>query len=332
LQFRLGKTAEAEASVREAEAIDPTASPEYREKLYSLLGQILRKKGDTEGARRCADRVAAIRLGSRASEFEEVNLLPQARQVLERAIALWPDDCALQAQLAHILDSQCLPEEAEKHYRKAFESLPACMGENSDIPYDVERMLRDSGLEPAGMDVLNRLTTERPNDAEAYFARGLINENAGRSKEAVSDFRQAVTLDPRHVGAWSSLASLAWPGLIDPEEAQRIAFKLIDLDADPAGRRQSTVDLVDVKDLPSAYRALRAKLRALPTQENGTLFPLHCPGADPRIHFRDTPAAAGIFPQFDRLTERDRLVGWYFQSSDVGEIARLFHPTDYPFE
>ena len=323
LLFRNGKLAEAEACVREAAAIDPVGTFQYREKLNDLLGQILRNEGDTEGALKCANHVAAIRLGSRAAELEQVTLLPQARQELERAVQLWPEDAVLQARLANCLVLQCLPEEAKEHYLKAFETLSACLGRGVELPPEVHALLRDPSLHQQGMEVLSRRVREDPDSASAHYARGLLNANAGKSKEAVSDLSRAAALDPGHVGAWAALASLARQGIMSPTEAQRIEFRLIELDPDSDSPWDGIADLADVSDLSSAYKALRTKLKSLPEQDRGPLFALHGGGADRRLR---------IFPEFDRLDKRGRLPGRYFQRSDIDQIARLFHPTNYPFD
>lgn len=323
LLFGLGKTDEAEACLREAAAIDPVATVSYRTKLYDLLGQIQRKKGDRVGAQESENRAIAVGLGARAAELKAVKLLPQARQALERAVELWPEDAVLQVRLAQIFDAQCLPERAMEHYRKALENVSTCLGSGPDAPSEVGDMFWNARLRELAKVILSRRLRESPGSASAYYARGLLDMNSGHPKEAVSYMKRVTELDPKHIGAWVSLASLASEGLPSLTEAQQVVFKLVELSAFADRAWDTRVDLAVVSDLGSTYQAIQARLGTLPEQDHGPLFALHGAEVNPW---------QTVFPGYDRLDARGRLPGWFFQNSDIGQIARLFHPTRYPFE
>ncbi|MCB8933759.1 MAG: hypothetical protein H6534_09985 [Chthonomonadaceae bacterium] len=323
LLFGLGNTDEAEACLRKAVAIDPVATSSYRTKLYELLGQIRRKKGDPVGAEEGEHRATALGLAARAAELEAVKLLPQARQALEQAVELWPEDAILQARLAEVFVAQCLPERAMEHYRMALENVSECLGNGPEAPSEVGVLFRNARVREMAKVILSRRLLESPESASVHYALGLLDMNLGDTKEAVSDMRKVTDLDPTHVGAWASLASLASKGLPSPTEAQQAVFKLIELNAISNRAWDRWVDLDAVSDLGSAYQAIQTKLGTLPEQDHGPLFALH--GAEPY-------PGQTIFPVFDSLDTRGRLPGSFFQQSDIGQIAQLFHPTRYPFE
>lgn len=287
-------------------------------------GTYLQKKGDLARARKCARRVSAIRLGSRGADLERVGLLTHARQALEQSLAIWPNDSIVQACLAHVLERQALGEGAKIHYRKAFETLPECLGENPGFPSEIRNLLYSPSLFTVGIQCLNTVVIRNPKDAEAYYARGQLRYYAGQSKEAVADLQRAVALNPRLFAAWNALAALARQGLMSPQMAQRIDLKLIDLNAERDYAFESSIDLTDVRDLGTAYRKITTQLRSLPILDVGPLFPLHSPG---------TTVSPDIVPVFDRFRKSGRLPGSYFQlTSDIREIASLYHPTSFPFE
>ena len=177
-----------------------------------------------------------------------------------------------------------------------------------------------------GLKILNGVVVRRPNDAEAHFARGSLLLEAGYSRDALAEYRKTVAIDPQHASAWESLASLARQRLMSPEEAQNAEFRLIRLSAGDAGAAQylSPINLIAVADLSSAYRVLAKTLSGAPAEHTAPLFGLH---RTPRSE------RAPMFPGFDRLSRRDRMIGFYFQRSpDIQSIAQLYHVTRYPFE
>ena len=62
-------------------------------------------------------------------------------------------------------------------------------------------------LVEAERDALRALAV-KPYWPQGYVNRGLVHELSGRTKEAVSDYRRALKLDPRCVGALNNLAAL----------------------------------------------------------------------------------------------------------------------------
>ena len=254
----------------------------------------------------------------------QAGLYSQARQTLERAVSLWPEDSALQAELARCLDVMCLPVLSMQHYRLAFEFISSALGEDSIGTYDIQTMLTNPNLVQLGIETLTHKIAAGPRNARAFFARGMMNSSAGHSDAAVSDLKQTVSLSPHFAAAWESLAKFGRQGLMSPAEAEAVEFKLIDLDMNSMINNSSPLDLSDVTDLGRAYRVLKIKLQGLSSQTKRSLFPLHS---------RSPVKPLSVFPRFDPFDKLSRLPGWFFQQSyEISLIAGLYHPTSFPFE
>jgi tetratricopeptide (TPR) repeat protein len=288
------------------------------------MAQISRKKRDIIAAQLWMNRAEAVQLGGAGSELVRLNLLTFAHKALEAAVAKWPNDASLQAEFANCLRLECRPDEAMKHSREALECLPISVGRNTDPQGELGSMMFDPELEPMGMEVLDEAIRTNPNNPEGYRMRGSLHERAGRSLAAAADYRKSVSLDPNLVASWKSLAGLTQQGLFPPEEAQQILKKLIDLNPEPVYHWTARLDLTDFRDLPTAYRAIWRSLHSWPPPDDRSIFPLHSLG---------NPRMSSVFPKFEPSSRQGRLTGWYFQmSSDIEEIARLYHPTAFPFE
>jgi tetratricopeptide (TPR) repeat protein len=321
LLLRLGRSADADTSVRKALAIDPSSAYPYREKLLGLMAEISKRKGDIVSARRYADQVRAVSLAARADDLTNAGLLSMAASALRQATAIWPDDPVVQAQLAECLGKECRHSEAEVHRAQAIENLPAAIGENSDGPGPISGILYSES--DRVLALLDNCVKKHPKDAKAYYARGVVYARADRPKEAIKDLEQAVMLDPKLYLAWNELASVSRFGLISPARAQQFALTAIGLDP-LASPFFGGSNLESVSDLASAYEILRNRLNGFPTLDGRPIFPLHA--AEPERRVID-------WPQIDPLDKANRYVGELFSgSSDIRAIAGLYHPTGFPFE
>jgi len=326
LLFRLGHIGEAETGVRRAIALNPNQSFPYRRKLNDLLGKILLKKGDRAGARRCARLVKALDVAARCEEspgfgsLERNPLISQCAADLEKALAIYPDDATLQADLASCLHGLCRYGEAKKHYLAALRLAPFSLGEDSYEAPGIDSIASETD---EGRKVLDSVVRQNPRNAEAYYARGLMLEKLGHSKEAVADFERTVALDPNHFMAWrrlseSTLLAYEAPARSQDAELRMIEFGIVD------DRYDIMIDLTTVTDLRTAYVDLRRSLARLPKPGPDPIFSLPCqPDSGKQIDW----------PKFDPRGPTGRFIGGYFRySSDLYEIVALFHPTDYPYD
>ena len=210
LLFRLGKTEEAEACVRRAAAIDPAASPNTG-RPNSLLGQILHKKGDAIGARNAPTALPPAGWAHARRNSSTLGCCP-------RPVRLWSGPSHWCPTIAFCkpnwLTSSIVSvfRKRQRNTTRGVRVRGGLHGRELRRSGRGRAMLSDSDKEQIGMEILNRTIMERPTDAEAFFARGRLNQNAGRSREVVSDYRQAATLDPRHVIAFFGHRWNRWHG------------------------------------------------------------------------------------------------------------------------
>jgi tetratricopeptide (TPR) repeat protein len=78
---------------------------------------------------------------------------------------------------------------------------------------------------------LNAALTIEPGNADLYYNRGMINDNAGNSARAVADFSKAIELAPEEAAAYANRGLAFWrDGQL--EEALRDFLIAIKLDPD----------------------------------------------------------------------------------------------------
>lgn len=323
LLFKFGKDEEAKACVQEATTIDPVAGYEYRAKLYDLMSQILKQEGDKTGSAKYANQLLAVQLGLKGSRLKALNLNALAAQEYRFAVAYWPQDTVSQSDLADCLESLGQTDEAREHREDAFLYLPASMGESSRGPEVLYNMCKEDDLATSSLGLLDEIVKNNPKDAEAYYARAMINSNLGFSAAESADLLHVVSLDPNHVGAWESLDELARGGILDPDQAQKIEFRLFTFHPDDFFGAGGTIYLEDIGDLRPAYPAVAAWELASRTPAPVPFFPLHVVEETDRSRgtMRYQPKGPG------------EPVGELFQRSrDIQEIISLFHPTRFPYE
>ncbi len=318
LLFRLGRIAEAESSVKRAIAINPAEGFRYRAKLQGLFGQILMKKGDRVGASRCTKLVEAIGLASRANDLFRAGVFSTATATMYRAVALSPDDAALQIQLVGYLQKECRGAEASQHAAIALQHLDTAIGEKSEVAANILRQKLTVDMKT----LLDRLVKLKPASAGAYFARGVLHSEAGRLQEAITDFRRTVNIDPQHATAWERLTGLSGVGLTTPAEAEETALRWLDF-APFAESGFFPLDLDAVSNLSSVYLKLKRGLDALPLQEETSILPLHFAGS----------RRSGVqWPRLMPFQKSARFTGACFQiQQELDMIAGLFHVTKFPF-
>lgn len=323
LLHRLGRPKEAEACVQEAHKLAPVGPYDYRIKLNDLTRLLLTQAGDAKGASVYAQNVEALELARKGSELRNAGLLPQAQSTLKRASSLWPDDAALQGELASCLEQQCLHEEARQHFRMAFHLLPADLGQNRSYEDQFGGMLGVDDLTSLGLTELNALIAKNPEDVDARYARALFLVRQLRdSKQAAADLQFVVSKDPHLLGAWIALDWLAGAGGLSPSEAENTQLQLISTRY-PLLELPGLMDVASIRDLAKAYDMIQRELNALPEVDTRSILPIH----------RFEPDSPEDRLRFDPLNARGRFVGQYFQdSTDIGNIVSLHHPTRYPFE
>lgn len=205
---------------------EDSAYPRYlRAKIYSERGQMKRAEADLEKA-------VALE-----PDFAEAwSDLGEARKILlddaaalaafEKAVEFAPQDPIAQTRLGSELLDQNQTRQALPHLEKAVQLDP----ENQSALYNLERALRRAGqAEEAGAvrKKLAALLLQKDRLAQSAFEAVQINdqgvalEKAGKLRQALQKYREALQLDPQHVGIRMNLAAaLLHLGLRDQGIAQ----------------------------------------------------------------------------------------------------------------
>jgi len=147
------------------------AAPEYKEALIQL-GQLYAAKGDP----------LALRYYENAFRLDTGDVFPLFAKGVFFQQQGQPEKAKQQYRECVLRDHQY----ADAYYNLAFIYL----GQDS-----VEKAFRH-------FDLLTKIT---PNDAEAYYNRGICNERLGRKDAAAGDFRQALVFDPDYTEAKEAL-------------------------------------------------------------------------------------------------------------------------------
>ncbi|HTQ29736.1 MAG TPA: hypothetical protein VMI53_00865, partial [Opitutaceae bacterium] len=116
--------AEAEKILRQAIAIDPTDGEEGRGdrlRAYAELADVLEARGNKKEADFYHRIVKAVRLSEDADQFYMAGLLKRAGAMYQEALNSFSDAYCIQARLAIQLAALGKNEEAEEHYRRAYE-------------------------------------------------------------------------------------------------------------------------------------------------------------------------------------------------------------------
>ncbi len=137
---------------------------------------------------------------------------PQAVSDLEKAIRL--DSTALQYR--HLLADAYLDNYES---RKALET----MEETVDLfPESISSLLKLSEFQlilkryPDAIGILNRIHKIAPQNADAYFMKGMVIKETGDTSRAIGMFQSATKENPRLIDAWINLGQLH-EALNDPD-------------------------------------------------------------------------------------------------------------------
>jgi eukaryotic-like serine/threonine-protein kinase len=179
---------------------------------YNLLGIILTKKGDMDGAI-TADQ-EAVRLRPDNSIFhsnlgfslEEKKRIDEAIVEFRQALRLRPDNEAAQSGLARALKAKGQIDDAIIAYREAVRLKPDDPNAFTTL---VRPLLAEKKYEDA-IAVCREVIQARPNFAPAYRWLGVASNQSGRRPEeiaagrikAIAAWREAVRLDPEDRIVW----------------------------------------------------------------------------------------------------------------------------------
>ncbi len=247
---------------REAEAIRgrESASGAYRDPVDSWQDELM------------ADCYDSFRLALEAGAKARHGDLDTAREWLNRAITVSPDDVSAHFQLAGFLLEQKDFEGAMTHYRRCTEldpqfadgwaqlsALHARIGNDTESQRLLEaglkncpespglyrmkaRRLRDSGQAGAAIVAFRTAIELRPNEPDPYLELGITLIGINRSEEGVAQVREALVWDPLNPTA---LGIMAFNSIEQGDQAQASHW-LSTIDRQPRFERAQVTRLHEV--------------------------------------------------------------------------------------
>jgi tetratricopeptide (TPR) repeat protein len=265
--------AAAEAVVRRAIAIDPSdgeQGPGDRMRAYAVLADIRAGQGDEKEAVFLRGVVKAIRLSEEADQFYAVGLLKRAVSMYQESLQSFANAYCIQSRLAIQLSELGLHDQAEEHYRRAYELMPDSFGRVESHCFGCEQAFAGARAQNLAETIFTELAAKQPKKPQVHYLLGYLRGEQGRHAEAVPHFKTAVALDPEYLNAWQKLLGASLHVRMAPSERDQIVFNILRLD--PL-QRHAYLSWTQVADLRGLWLAIDAANKRQP-QKPQTLYVL----------------------------------------------------------
>ncbi len=270
-----GKLEEAETTTRKAISIDPSdgeEGPGDRLRAYAELAEIRAARGDRKEADFLRGAVAAIRESEMADRLHEAGLLKRAVKMYQDSLTHFADAYCIQSRLAIQLADLGMHQEAEEHYRRAYELMPESFGRVESHCFGCERAFEGERAQSIAEKVFTQLAQKTPDKPQVHYLLGYLREEQERPKEALDHYRMAVKLDPEYLNAWNKIAEISSKTVVPSSERDNVVFNLLRLDPN---HRHVSYSFNTVSDLAALWsRVASAKGAAAKYPEPTTLYPL----------------------------------------------------------
>ena len=299
------RLAEAEQTVRKAIAIDPTdgeEGPGDRIRAYVELAEIRAARGDTNEAATLRGVVQSVHQAELADQFHAAGLLKRAVAMYQDSLNRFADAYCIHARLAVQLSDMGLHQQAEEHYRRAYELMPDQFGRMESYCFGCERAFDGERAQGIAEKVFTELAQKTPNKPQVHYLLGSLREQEGRYPEALASYRTAVRLDPDYLNAWVKIEGINSHVFQSAPERDTIVFNLLRLD--PLGRHTHP-SFENVSDLATLWRNVAIAAEKRPAKPE-SLYPL--------------PASkAQVEKQAAQASEQDRDMEYRLRSQELEE-------------
>lgn len=138
----------------------------------------------------------------------------EAADLVSRAVALRPNDAALQLNLGNALKALGRLDGAIERFRNALSLAP----EFPLAHYNLGNAYAQAGRHEDAVDAFEKSLRLQPNDASTFNNLGNALHALGRGEEAIAAFSHALALRPGHAGAHNNLG-MAFAALGRPDDA-----------------------------------------------------------------------------------------------------------------
>ena len=251
-----GQLDTAEKVARDAIAIDPSDGEQgkgRRMRVYAELADILTAKGDLQNAKFFREVVSAIRISENADDVYSAGLLKRGVQMYEEALSHFADAYCIQSRMAIQMEEIGDFVGAEKHYQRAYELMPDSFGRVESHCFGCEGAFRSGRAQNIAERVFASLAERTPEKPQVHYLLGYLRDAQGRHDEALTAYRQAVSLDPEYLNAWKKIGEIGERKLLPA--ADRDAVALMQLKLDPLSRHGQP-DTQTILDLKALWQAL----------------------------------------------------------------------------
>jgi tetratricopeptide (TPR) repeat protein len=319
-----GKLDEAEKNARAAIAIDPSdgeEGPGDRMRAYAVLADILADRGDTAQANSMREAVQAIRISEDADRYYEAGLLSRGVAMYNGALTHFEAAYCIQSRLALRLAELGRNEEAESHYRRAYELMPESFGRMESHCFGCEGAFNGRRAQSVAEKVFTQLAVKTPQKPQVHYLLGYLNEVQLRYTDALPFYRQAVALDPDYINAWKHIEELREHVALPIADRNAAALNLLRLDPQS---RHVTPKLEEVSDLPALWKGVEtaAKFQAPILNK---LYPLAASKAElekPNSRTSSQTTQSGDYTIVYRYTGGGQREGKSSRSSPADALAR----------
>ncbi|HVR35945.1 MAG TPA: tetratricopeptide repeat protein [Methylomirabilota bacterium] len=260
-----GQLEEAERVARQAIAIDPSdgeQGPGDRMRVYAVLADIREARGDSREAGILRGAVRAVRLSEQADTWYAAGLLKRAVNMYQEALGHFADAYCIQSRLAIRLAELGLHEEAEAHYRRAYELMPDSFGRIESHCFGCEKAFDGQRAQNIAEKVFTDLAARTPDKPQVHYLLGYLRTDQGRYADALPHFRTAVELDPDYLNAWKKIQEISGEVHFPMAERERVTLELLRLD--PLSRR-TWPDYSHLTDLRALWAAVEEAATHQPT-------------------------------------------------------------------
>lgn len=251
----------AEAVVKAAIAVDPSDGEQGkgdRMRVYGIYADIHRDRGDEKQEKFFRGVLRAIRMSEDADDLYAAGLYDRGIKMYRESLDHFSDAYCIQSRLAIQLSELGQHEEAEKHYRKAYELMPDSFGRVESHCFGCEQAFSGKRAQGIAERVFTRLANERPEKAQIHYLLGYLRETQNRLPEALASFREATRRDPDYLNAWGKIAGMAHRIQLEPEAGEAAALNLLRLD--PLSRHGQP-QLGQVQDFSALWKVASAAAR-----------------------------------------------------------------------
>jgi tetratricopeptide (TPR) repeat protein len=301
------RLAEAEQAARQAIAIDPTdgeEGPGDRIRAYAELAEIRAARGDTNEAATLRGVVLSVHQAELADQFHAAGLLKQAVAMYQDSLNRFADAYCIHARLAVQLSDMGLHQQAEEHYRRAYELMPDQFGRMESYCFGCERAFDGEQAQGIAEKVFTELAQKTPNKPQVHYLLGYLREEEGRYPEALTNYREAVRLDSDYLNAWVKIENISSHVFQSAPERDAVVFNLLRLD--PLGRHTHP-SFEDVSDLAALWHNVATAAEKCPAKPE-SLYPL--PASKAQVEKQAAQASE---------QDRDMEMEYRFRSQDLEE-------------